>query len=75
MSKRNHDNSLTAIYTLPPTDLVLSFSTPSQTVLESDQFATVCVNRSNTSVQIVTARITVVPDTANSAMGKEGERG
>ena len=55
--------------------MVLFFSPPSQTVLESDQFATVCVNKSNPSLQIVTADIIDVPDTAYSSMGKEGERG
>ena len=41
-------------------------------VLESDQFATVCVDMSNPSLQIVTASIADVRGTADSRMGKEG---
>ena len=50
--------------------MVLSFITPSKTVLESDQFAAVCVDKSNPSLQIVTASIVGLGGTADSPMGK-----
>ena len=55
--------------------MVLSFSTPRQTVLESDQFATVCVSKSNPSMLIVSASIKGVRGTADSSIGKEDGSG
>ena len=62
-------------YTSPPTEMVLFFSTPRQTVLESDQFATVCVSKSNPSMLFVSASIRGVRGTADSSMGKEDGSG
>ena len=51
--------------------MVLSFNIPSQTVSESNEIAIVCVDKSNPSLQTVTASIADIPGTAVSPDGKE----